>query len=297
MTKTKFLITGADGFIGRSLTKRLKGLGQEVIGVDRSSGLDLTCKETVRNLPDVDIVIHLAAFNGTKFFYTQPFDVITDNLLPTHFLLERYKNKVKKFVFTGTSESYAGTTDIFNYPIPTDEEVPLCISDVTNPRWSYAGSKICNELQVIACHNQFDLQFNIIRYHNVYGADQTAHFIPEFIERALKGDFTLHGWENTRSFIYIDDAVSATIDIIFNEGCDNQIIHVGNDDEVSIKTVAEKILSKLKIDAELILKPAPQGSTQRRCPDISKLKKLINYKQNISLDTGLDIIVKNYQYP
>jgi nucleoside-diphosphate-sugar epimerase len=286
------LITGSDGFIGKSLSQKLKDLGHNVIGVDKNTGVDLTCRDSVKSLPDVDIVIHLAAFNGTKFFYTNPFDVITNNILPTQYLLERYVNKVKKFVFTGTSESYAGTTDIFNHEIPTDESVPLTISDVTNPRWSYAGSKICNELQVIACHKQFNQNFNIIRYHNVYGPDQTYHFIPEFIERAKKGDYTLHGWNNTRSFIYIDDAVDATIDIIFNSICDNEIIHVGNEDEVSMLFVAEKILNKLNIDAELILAPAPDGSTQRRCPNNNKLKKLIDYQQTITLDEGLDKIIK-----
>ena len=288
------LVTGSEGFIGKSLVKKLNELGHNVLGIDKASGIDLTCKDSVKSLPDVDILIHLAAFNGTKYFYTNPFDVITNNILPTQYLLERYVNKVKKIVFTGTSESYAGTTDVFKYEIPTDESVPLTISDVTNPRWSYAGSKICNELQIIACYNQYKQNFNIIRYHNVYGIEQTDHFIPEFIDRARQGDYKLHGWNNTRSFIYIDDAIRATIDIIFNDQCDNQIIHVGNDDEISIKVVAEKILKKLKIQKDLILEPAPLGSTQRRCPDNHKLKMLTGYQPTITLDEGLDIII-SYQ--
>jgi nucleoside-diphosphate-sugar epimerase len=247
----------------------------------------------VENLPDVDIVLHLAAFNGTKYFYSQPFDVMTHNLLPTQYLLERYAGKVSKFIFSGTSETYAGTTDIFSYPVPTDEKVPLTISDVLNPRWSYGGSKIANELQVVGAHSQFGQDFIIIRYHNVYGPEQTSHFIPEFIERIKKGDSTLHGYDNTRSFIYIDDAVSATIKIMFNNRCLNQIIHVGNDDEISIKELAEKIMKKLNIDLELVLKSAPEGSTLRRCPDITKLKQLVNYKQTITIDEGISKIIKS----
>lgn len=291
--KLKILVTGSNGFIGKAIVKRLLELDHEVIAVDKTTGLDLSIKDNVDNLPDVDIVLHLAAFNGTKYFYTQPFDVMTHNLLPTQYLLERYAGKVKNFIFSGTSETYAGTTDFFNYAVPTNEEVPLTVSDVLNPRWSYGGSKIVNELQIVAAHKQLRQEFIIIRYHNVYGPGQTHHFIPEFIERAKNGDCTLHGWDNTRSFIYIDDAVSATIKIMFNDRCINQIIHVGNEHEISIKELAEKIIKKLNIDLELILKSAPEGSTLRRCPDISKLKNLIDYAPTISIDEGIDKIIRS----
>lgn len=289
--KLKILVTGSDGFIGKALVKKLLSLDNTVIQADKNTGTDLTIKNKVDSLPDVDVVIHLAAFNGTKYFYTQPFDVMTHNLLPTQYLLERYAGKVSKFIFSGTSETYAGATDVFNYPVPTDERVPLTISDVLNPRWSYGGSKIANELQIISAHSQYNQDFVIIRYHNVYGPGQTHHFIPEFIDRALNGDCTLNGWNNTRSFIYIDDAVSATIEIMQNENCINQIIHVGNEDEISIKDLAEKIIKKLGINSELILKPAPAGSTSRRCPDISKLKNLIDYKETVSIDEGISKII------
>jgi len=289
--KLKILVTGSDGFIGKALVKKLLQLNYTVIEADKKTGTDLTVKNIVDGLPDVDIVIHLAAFNGTKYFYSQPFDVMTHSLLPTQYLLERYSGKVSKFIFSGTSETYAGTTDVFNYPVPTDETVPLTISDVLNPRWSYGGSKITNELQIISAHSQFNQDFIIIRYHNVYGPGQTHHFIPEFIDRALKGDCTLNGWDNTRSFIYIDDAVSATVEIMLNDNCVNQIIHVGNENEISIKDLAEKIMKKLNIDSELNLKSAPIGSTSRRCPDITKLKNLIDYKETISIDEGISKII------
>lgn len=291
--KLNILVTGSDGFIGKALVKKLLELDHNVIQADKNTGIDLTDKTLVDSLPDVDIVVHLAAFNGTKYFYTQPFDVITHNLLPTHYLLQRYAGKVSKFIFSGTSESYAGAVDNFNWQVPTDESVPLVVSDTLNPRWSYGGSKITNELQVTSAYHQYQQDFTIIRYHNVYGPEQTHHFIPEFIERAKGGDYTLHGWDNTRSFIYIDDAVAATVNIMFNDQCTNEIIHVGNCDEISIKDLAEKILKKLNINGNLILQAAPEGSTLRRCPDTTKLKSLINYTQTVSIDQGLDYIIKS----
>jgi len=283
------LVTGSKGFIGQHLCRRLDELGYHVIEADRKLGFDLSNLEDIELLPDVDMVVHLAAFNGTKHFYERPFDVVRDNLLPTQYLLERYAGKVERFIFTGTCESYAGAVDTFNWAVPTDETVPLVINDVTNPRWSYGGSKIANEVQVMAAHHQFKQDYSIIRYHNVYGPGQIDHFIPEFYHRAKRGDLTLNGWENTRSFMYISDAVDATIKIMFSEVCKNQIINVGVNEEKSIKEIAEIICKQSGITGELILKDAPQGSVKRREGDVTKLKNLTDFESKVSLQQGIKL--------
>lgn len=283
----KILITGSSGFIGQHLVPFLEKKGYEIIRADRTHGCDLTIKSNVDLLPDVDIVVHLAAHNGTKHFYERPLDVIRDSVLPTQYLIDRYAGKVKRFIFTGTCESYAGAVDLFNYPVPTDERVPLVVSDVTNPRWSYGGSKIVNELQIIAANKQLGQEYSIIRYHNVYGPGQRDHFIPEFFSRAKTGDLSLKGWENTRSFMYIDDAIRATAQIIFDSVCANQIINVGIDDEKSIKDIAQIILNKAGISGELILEDAPEGSVKRRCGDTTKMNNLLNFIPTVSLEEGI----------
>lgn len=281
------LVTGAGGFIGSHLCQYLDVQRHHVIRADRTLGFDLSLKEDAELLPDVDIVVHLAAFNGTKHFYERPLDVMRDNLLTTQNLIDRYAGKVERFIFSGTCESYAGAVDKFNWPVPTDESVPLVIDDVTNPRWSYGGSKIANELQVIAAQCQLNQDYTIIRYHNVYGPNQKDHFIQEFYARAKTGDLTLNGWQNTRSFMYISDAVEITSNIIFSSSCRNQILNVGGEEELSIKSLAETILELSNIKGELILKDAPVGSVSRRCPDITKLKRLVEYSPRVSLKEGL----------
>jgi len=255
----KILITGSSGFIGQHLLHYLRVQGYTVIPADIKDGIDLTQEHVVKNLPDVDIVIHLAAYNGTKHFYDKPFDVIRNSVLPTQYLLERYSGKVKRFIFAGTCESYAGAVDIFDWPVPTDETVPLVVGDVKNPRWSYGGSKIVNELQVIAAHEQLGQEYTIIRYH---------------------------GYLNTRSFMYIDDAVEATRLIIESDKIKNQIINVGNDKEIKILDVANMILDLIDVKSPLVLYPEPLGSVKRRCPDIKKLKSL-GFKSKITLLQGL----------
>ena len=112
----KILVTGANGFIGSHLIDRLAKY--DIIPWDRQQG-DL---KDPQDFPEVDVVIHLAAYNSTKEFYTKGFEVIKDNILPTLNLLEHYKQQEKKplFIYTGTPESYAGATDFFNYKLPTD---------------------------------------------------------------------------------------------------------------------------------------------------------------------------------
>ena len=115
-------------------------------------------------------MIHLAAYNSTKDFYSKPIDVIKDNFITTLNLVEFYRKQKKKplFVYTGTPEITSGATDYFNYKIPTDEKVPMVITDIKNPRWSYATSKGLGE-QLIVNSN---LNYIIIRPHNIYGPNQ-----------------------------------------------------------------------------------------------------------------------------
>ncbi len=289
----KILITGSSGFIGRHLVVALREVGHTVIEADRCIGIDLCDPVTVKSLPEVDRVVHLAAFNGTKHFYQRPLDVIRDSVLPTQYLLDRYAGSVKRFVFSGSCESYAGTVNLYGYKVPTDEQVPLTISDITNPRWSYGGSKIVNELQCTAAWHQCQQEYSIIRYHNIYGPGQVDHFIPEFYNRARQGDLSLNGWKNTRSFMYISDAIRATLHVIFESAFSNQIVNVGVENEISILELAKMILNISNITGDLILNPAPEGSIDRRCGDISRLQGLTNFTPSVSLEDGVKLTLES----
>lgn len=290
----KYLVTGTAGFIGSHLVEHLaKDPTNKIFAIDKKEfdfKLDNVeeivddLKNPFHKLPEVDVVIHLAAFNGTKHFYTKSLDVIRDNILPTLNLIEFYKGlPPKRFVYAGTPESTVVSTEYFDYPLPTDEKAPIGVIDVQNKRWSYANSKALGEQAVIAS----DLPYTIIRYNNVYGPRQVDHFVSEFYERVLQGDYTLYGWKNTRTFIYIDDAIKATQMLLDTDKSFNEIYNLGGEKETTIKEVGETILDLAGIISELNLEDAPEGSTMRRWPDTTKLKAHTGFKQSVDLKEGL----------
>ena len=292
----KFLITGSSGFIGKNYTSFLsEKYGQDnIFTADKNSGCNLVDQNEVEKLPEVDYVIHLAAHNGTKHFYNSPLSVIENSSVPTINLLKRYSGRVKRFIYASTCEIYADATEFGLADIPTKENAPVMFKNPANLRWSYAASKYLGELAVLAAKKESNQEFTILRYHNVYGETQIDHFIPEFAERALQGDSTLYGWQNTRSFCYIDDAIRASEELMFCNDASNKVIHLGNEEEISIKAVAIKIQEILNINTELKLGEAPEGSVSRRCPDITLMKKLINYEPKFSLEQGLKLTLNKY---
>lgn len=285
----KILVTGANGFIGSHLIDRLEKSKQyEIIPWDREQG-DL---KQSQNFPEVDVVIHLAAYNSTKEFYTKGFEVIKDNILTTMNLLEHYMKQENKplFMYTGTPESYAGATDFFNYKLPTDEACPLVVPDVKNIRWSYANSKALGEQAVIAS----GLPYQIIVPNNIYGPRQKNHFVDEFIARAKTGDIALHGWKNTRSWLYVEDFTEAVEGLINSKSAVNEKINIGSNDEVAVIDLAEIIIKNMGIDKPIEKHDAPEGSVARRMPDITKIKSLTQWEPTTSLEEGLKTTVEWY---
>ena len=293
----RYLVTGSKGFIGTPLVKALLDRPRsEVFEWDRDHG-DLKLAD--HYFPEVDVVIHLAAYNSTKDFYNKAFEVICDNALSTLNLLKSYKALPKPplFVYAGTPECATGAVEDFGYPIPTDEKVPHVVSDPKNLRWSYAGSKALGELAVIAS----GCPWIIFRPNNIYGPGQKNHFVPEFIERACGGDYTLYGYNNTRSWLYIDDCIDAIVRLIHCKEAVGEIVNIGSNDEIKVLELAKIIMKEMDVDAEPFRKEAPEGSANRRMPDITKIQELIGWEPTTTLEDGLKYTVQeeisNYYGP
>lgn len=305
----KYLVTGGTGFIGRALVRALVERGDSVRVLDDESRgnckfLADIAKDVefitgdVRDSDDVmlaaykvDCIVHLAYINGTAAFYTKP-DVILDVAVRgiSNVLNAAIKNGVREFSLASSSEVYQ-TAPTF----PTDENVPLSIPDVLNPRYSYGGGKIISELMAVNFGRKYFQKCTIFRPHNVYGPHMgTAHVIPQLIERIrdLQGNrLQIQGTgEETRAFVYISDFTNGLLRVL-DQGEHLNVYNIGNPEEVTIAELAREIGWLFEREIEIVPGELQPGGTLRRCPDISKLKKL-GYRPMVSLLRGLKACVE-----
>jgi nucleoside-diphosphate-sugar epimerase len=317
------LVTGGAGFIGFHLVKYLYKLGYNVTIIDdfsrgrKDQEFEDFIKESKIKVINTDMrethffgeldafydeIYHLAAVNGTKNFYNAPERVLEVNILSLMNILRWLDNKkCGKFIFTSSSEAYAGTIteygSLFNY-VPTKEGIPLSINDVFNPRFSYGSSKLIGEILTINYLRTKQVKLSIVRYNNIYcermGFD---HVIPEFCKRVYDkmNPFPLFGGEDTRAFCYVLDGVKATVAVMETHKTDGEIIHIGNSsEEIKICEMAKMLLTIADYDVPLEIHEAPEGSVKRRCPDTGKLHQLTGFKPEYSLLEGLKLTYSWY---
>ena len=269
------------------LSNRLEALSSlpkvRIIEADLSSQLEML------KLPcDVDTVFALAAKNGTSNFYSSPFSVLDNSSSPTINTIKRYA-KIAPIVYSSSSETYAATVSDGHAVIPTNEEVRTSIGENKNARWSYAMGKLYGEIALSAACQELGAEGVILRYHNVYGPDMgPGHFVSDFIDRALQGDFSIQGGSSTRSFLYITEAVEATILASNHTSRTPQIYNVGSTEELKILEAARQILILMDLHVgEIKSIPEPVGSVHRRCPDISKIIEEMGWEPQISFHEGI----------
>jgi len=316
----KILITGGAGFIGYFISKLLVDNKENEIHIvdNLSKGkkdemflklieepnvffnqLNLTELDSYSKMDsDYDQIYHLAAIVGVKKVTENPVLTIKVNTLSTIYLLEFIKEYLKKpkILFASSCENYAGTLKHYNIDIPTPENIALCIEDINNPRWSYACSKILGEIACLHYARKYNFNTMIIRYHNIYGPRMgTQHVIPEFILRLKKEPkkFEMFGGYQYRSFCYIEDAVKMTINLMNNQNTNNKIVNVGNDNFIKISSIAKKLFQFMGISPKIIEKGAPDGSVEKRQPDLTLIKKLGHFVSKVPFEEGLE---KTYRW-
>lgn len=300
----RIVILGAAGFIGYHLAKFLNETrGLEILLIDnfirgendfefkkliKSDGvvfkeLDLTQESSFIDLfTSNDIVINCAALNGTQNFYEKPVQVIRNSAISAVYAAEFCaKANVKKYVYFASSESYAGGVTMGYTQVPTVENVPLVIQDVCNPRWSYAASKTLGEVAVIANHHQNNLQFVILRIHNVYGPRMgLKHVIPDLIHKFNSNNMQVHGVTETRAFFYVDDLNRILYELITgNKIPSNSIYNVGSTKEISVLELSKLLLKEMNLDLEIEPIDSFVGSVPRRCPDTSLIRSFYEYTE------------------
>lgn len=291
------LVTGGSGFIGSFLVQHLLDLGHSVRVLDNLSRNthpfkehsnlqvirgDICCEDTTLGVCNgMEAVIHLAAINGTESFYKRPKEVFRTSVEGTLNIIKACEVlEITTLIYASSAEVYANPTII-----PTPESYSPTINLGYSSRFSYGGGKLVGEMlmQYMARHS-IDRPM-IFRPHNVYGPRMGYdHVVPALITRihGLLGqgmvqqtvNLPIQGTgEETRSFTYIDDAVTGIVKILEN-GKSNETYHIGSGIETSIRSLASTIGSSMGVKVKVIPGKLQLDSPVRRVPDISKIRTL-----------------------
>lgn len=317
MTLNSVLVTGGSGFIGAALVRRLLADGLKVRVLDNlwrgradrladvSSEIefikgDIRDTETVEwAVKGMDGIFHLAAINGTEFFYSKSELVLEVGVKGTINVLDACRKLgIGELIVASSSEVYQTPSRI-----PTDETVPLVVPDVMNPRYSYGGAKIISELLTVNYGRTGFERVMIFRPHNVYGPDMGwEHVLPQFMLRMKKlteagaddpVSFPIQGsGEESRAFVFIEDFVDGLM-LMYKAGEHLGVYHIGSREEITIADAARQVGAFYRRNVAVVPSDAPAGGTFRRCPDITKIEAL-GYAPKVPFADGLLILARWY---
>ncbi len=314
----KILITGGAGFIGSHLAEELLSQGEKVTAIDDlSTGSIDNIKhlidnpnfrfvyDNVRNsevmhvlIEQCDAIYHLAAAVGVQLIVDRPVHTIETNIHGTEVVLN-IANKFRKKVLIASSSEVYGKSE--NVPFKEDDDTVMGSTKFS--RWAYACSKAIDEFLGMAYYKQYNLPVVVTRFFNTVGPRQTGQYgmvIPRFVSWALKNEpILIYGsGKQTRCFCYVKDVVQAITDLMDSSSADGSVYNVGSTEEISIESLADKIieLTNSKSEKKYISYEQAYGQPfddmARRVPDISRIKQTIGWSPKTSLDETLRKIIE-----
>ncbi len=297
----RILLTGGAGFIGSNLSDLLIKEGHSIICMDNlitgkreniqhlldSADFEFIKHDVTKYIDvkgDIDYVLHLASPASPVDYLKYPIKTLKVGSLGTHNALGVAKEHKAKFFLASTSEVYG---DPLVNPQP---ETYWGNVNCTGPRGVYDEAKRFAEAITLAYHRSHGIDTKIIRIFNTYGPrmrDHDGRAIPNFIDQALKNEpLTVYGdGLQTRSFCYIDDLISGIHKLMISDL--NEPVNIGNPNEMSLLSLAKKIIKLTNSTSTIVYKPLPTDDPKVRRPDTAKSTSLLAWNPKIDLDTGL----------
>ena len=297
----RIVVAGAAGFIGSHFCDRLIQEGHAVLGLDNfltgsAANLkhldghprfcfleqDITRPFAVEGA--VDTVANLASAASPKDYLEHPIETLEAGSAGTRNLLELALRRNARFLLTSTSECYG---DPLEHP---QVETYWGHVNPVGPRSCYDESKRFAEALTMAYHRKHRLRTNIARIFNTYGPRMKlddGRVVPAFLDQALRGaPLTVFGTgAQTRSFCYVTDLVDGLYRLMQSD--ERYPVNLGNPAELTILEFAERIRNQTGSRSEIAFRELPEDDPQRRCPDISKARRLLGWEPRVSLDEGL----------
>lgn len=311
----KCLVTGGAGFVGSHLCERLLNLGHEVISVDNlitgskkniqeffsNPKFQFLQHDVTRPLPhgfQAEIIFHLASpaspnkDNPLSYIHF-PVETLLVNSYGSFLLLEKAREWQAKFLFASSSEVY-GDPKVH----PQKEDYWGNVNPV-GIRSCYDEGKRFGEAIAFTYLRKFDLKVYVARIFNTYGPKMPddGRVIISFIKQALSGNsLTIFGdGKQTRSFCYIDDLVEGLIKMVLSEKVKSEVFNLGNPKEYNILEVARIVKQLTGTKSEFTYCPLPEDDPTRRCPNIAKAQKILNWQTMVPLDEGLKRTIEYFK--
>jgi len=315
-----YLIAGGAGFIGSFVCERLLKEGQKVVCADNlCTGkkenvghlagnkdftfvrIDISSPEELKEIfdYDFDFVLHLASPAGPnpqspKSFHQLWQETYLANSYGTHLLAKLALKNKAVFLFASSSEIYGDPKEH-----PQKEDYFGNVNPV-GPRAIYDESKRLGEAITANFSRHLNLKTRIVRIFNTFGPRMNiddGRALPLFVYQALNNKtITVYGnGKQTRSFCYVDDQVEGILKLLKCPKTNGLPVNIGNPKEITIMELLEQI-KKLTGDLPKIeYSPLPEDDPQRRQPDISRAKELLDWEPKVSLQEGLKKTVEYFK--
>jgi UDP-glucose 4-epimerase len=316
----RYLLTGGSGFIGSHLAERLLDDGHSVLALDDLStgryenvahlegrdGFELR----VASVTDPDVVercvtecravFHLASAVGVRLVVDRPVQTIETIVNGTDVVLRACARYRRPVLLTSTSEVYGK-----GVKIPFSEGDDVVMGPTTTRRWAYACAKALDEFLALAHWHETRLPVVVARLFNTVGPRQTGRYgmvIPRFVAQALTGEpLEVYGdGRQSRCFAHVRDVVGALVGLMDEPRARGQVFNVGNDEEVSILQLAERVRALAGSSSPIRLIPYNEAYTAgfedmlRRVPDLGKIRRLIGYRPTRNLDQILADVIEEH---
>jgi UDP-glucose 4-epimerase len=303
----KHLITGAAGFIGSNLAKKLLAAGEEVIGIDcftdyYSRDLKERNIETILDNPDftfiekdllktdlqnllkdVDYIYHQAAQAGVRSSWGEDFEIYNqNNILLTQKLLEAAKDaeNLKKFVYASSSSVYGDT-----------DQLPMQEDNRLQPVSPYGVSKLAGENLAYLYYKNFKVPTVSLRYFTVYREGQRPDMAFHIFIKAFLtgGKINIFGdGKQSRNFTYVGDIARANI-LAAKKAPAGEIINIGGSGRgIVLNETLDLIKELTNCETEINYTEKVKGDVKHTSADTSKAEKLLGYQPRVSFEEGLE---------
>ena len=303
------VVTGGAGFLGSHLSDRLLEEGWEVLALDNiitGSKSNLSHLKNNRKFHferadvskplkvagKVGYVLHFASPASPPDYLKHPIATMRVGSVGTQNALELALAKKAKFFLASTSECY-GDPEVS----PQHEEYWGHVNPI-GPRGVYDEAKRFSEAMTMAYYRYHKVDTRIVRIFNTYGPRMRLNdgrALPNFVFQALSGKpLTIYGdGKQTRSFCYVSDLIEGIFRLMMSD--EHLPVNIGNPQEITILEFAERIRKHFQNAPRLVFEALPQDDPKRRCPDITKARRILNWEPKVALEEGLQLTLAYFK--